>query len=116
VGSRIVFTATSPELTELGIASPNVQALTSPDAMQVIPCIDCKLGGGYTLPIRNYGLLRIEAGYQVAVYFNAISQYSLSDVVLPPAPQFLGVFLRTADEYQSTLAVHGPYLRASWAF
>jgi hypothetical protein len=114
--SRIDFTATSPALAGLGITPPNVQSLTSPDATQVIPSIDSRLGGGYTFAMSNRGILRIEAGYQVAVYINAVNQYSLTEVVTPPVDQSVGVFLRTAEHLPSNFTVHGPYLTASWAF
>jgi hypothetical protein len=94
----------------------NNQSLTSPNATQVIPSIDGKLATAYTFPASNSGLFRIELGWQAAVYFNAISQYSLTQVptslMLPP----VGVFLATAQHIQSNFTDQGPYLRGSWAF
>ncbi len=112
--SRIDFAATSPALAGLGITPPNVQALTSPEATQVIPGIDSKLGVGYTFCGHECGRFRIEAGYQAAVYVDAVSQYALSEVVTPPVDQSVGVYLRTAERVQSNFTVHGPDLTASW--
>jgi len=114
--SRIDFSSVSPALSGLGITPPNNQSLTSPDATQVIPCIDCRLGAAYSCPVSCYGRFRIEGGYQAAVYVNAINQYSLSEVVTPPTTQSVGVFLRTEDHLQDNFTVHGPYLTASWVF
>ena len=72
--SRINFFTTSPTLTG------NSQALTSPSATQVIPSIDARLATAYIFPPGDYGQFRIEMGWQAAVYFDAVSQYSLTQV------------------------------------
>jgi hypothetical protein len=108
--SRIDFTTISPAV---GL---NNQSLTSPNATQVIPSIDGRLATAYTFPASNYGLFTVELGYRAAVYFNAINQYSLTQVptslVLPPT----GVYLATAQHLQSNFTDHGPYLTGSWKF
>ena len=108
--SRINFTTISPAL---GV---NNQALTSPNATQVIPSIDAKLATTYAFPPTSYGQFRIELGYQAAVYFNAVSQYSLTQVptslTLPP----VGVYLATAEHLRSNFTVQGPYVTAGWKF
>jgi hypothetical protein len=114
--SRIDFSATSPALVGLGVTPPNTQSLTSPDATQVVQSIDTKLGAGYTYYFRGRGRLKFEAGYQAAVYINAINQYSLSEVVTPPVDQSVGVYLRTAEHTQSDFTTHGPYFTGSWEF
>lgn len=114
--SRIDFEATSPLLGGLGITPPNSQSLTSPDAMQVVPSLDAKLGGGYTHTARNGGVFRVEAGYQMAVYMNAINDYDLTEVTTPPVAQSVGVYLRTAEHVQSDFTLHGPYFSASWSY
>jgi hypothetical protein len=94
----------------------NNQSLTSPNATQVIPSIDARLATAYAFPPSNYGVFKIEAGYQAAVYFNAVSQYSLTSVptalMLPP----VGIFLATQQHLQSNFTDQGPYLAGSWAF
>lgn len=114
--SRIDFSATSPLLSGLGITPPNNQSLTSPNATQVIPSIDARLGTSYTFPPSNYGQFKIEVGYQAAVYVNAVNQYSLTLVEVPPVPETVGVFLRTAEHLQSNFTAQGPYLTGSWQF
>ena len=108
--SRINFSTTSPALVG------NNQSLTSPNATQLVPSIDARLATAYTFPTTSYGLFRIELGWQAAVYFDAVSQYSLTQVptslMLPP----VGVFLATAQHLQSNFTDQGPYLTASWAF
>jgi hypothetical protein len=90
--------------------------LTSPNATQVVPSIDARLATAYTFPAGNYGLFKIEAGWQAAVYFNAVNQYSLTSVptalILPPT----GLYLATAQRLQSNFTDQGPYLTGSWAF
>jgi hypothetical protein len=108
--SRINFTTNSPA------AGLNNQSLTSPNATQVIPSIDARLATAYSFPASTYGQFRIELGYKAAVYFDAVSQYSLTQVptslMLPP----VGVFLATAQHLQSNFTTQGPYVTGSWAF
>ena len=109
--SRINFSTTSPTLVG------NNQSLTSPNATQVIPSIDARLATAYTFPPSNYGVFKIEVGYQAAVYFNAVNQYSLTQVpvnvpMIPP----VGIFLATEQHLQSNFTVQGPYMTGKWAF
>jgi hypothetical protein len=108
--SRINFSTNSPA------AGPNNQALISPNATQVIPSIDARLATAYTFPPTSYGLFKIELGYQATVYFNAVSQYELTNVptslTLPP----VGIYLATEQHLQSNFTDQGPYLTGSWAF
>jgi hypothetical protein len=107
--SRINFTTVSPAL--FGV---NNQSLTSPNATQVIPSIDARLAAAYSFPLTNFGLFKIEVGYKAAVYFDAVSQYSLTQVptTIPP----VGVFLATEQHSQSSFTDQGPYLTGSWMF
>jgi hypothetical protein len=112
--SRINFSANSTVAP--GLAQPNNQALTSPNETQVVPGFDARLGTSYTFPPSIYGQFKIEVGYQAAVYMNAINQYALTQVSVPPSPASVGVFMATANHLQSTFTNQGPYLTASWAF
>jgi hypothetical protein len=121
--SRIDFFAITPADTQAGLI-PNSQSLTSPSATTVIPCIDARLAASYAISLGNFGILRCEAGYQAAVYIDAINQYSLTEVEnsltadQAGTPETTGsaVFLRTAVESQSNFLVHGPYLRFALQF
>jgi hypothetical protein len=112
--SRINFSATSTALP--GLAQPNNQSLTSPNRTQVVPSFDARLGTAYTFSPSNGGQLKIEVGYQAAVYMNAVNHYALTQVSIPPAPASVGVFLATAQHLQSNFTTHGPYLTAGWSF
>jgi hypothetical protein len=114
--SRINFTATSPAAFGLGVPQPNNQALTSPNATQLIPSFDAKLGTAYTFPPNYYGRFKIEAGYQAAIYLNAINQYALTEVAVSPVASSVGVFLATAQHLQSNFMTQGPYMTANWLF
>ncbi len=108
--SRIDFSTTSPAL------AGNNQFLTSPNATRVIPSIDARLATAYTFAPSAYGLFKVEVGYRAAVYFDAVNQYSLTQVptslMLPP----VGVFLATAQHLQTSFTDQGPYVTASWSF
>ncbi len=109
--SHMDFTTIAP-----GLAGPTIQSLTSPNSIRVIPSVDAKLAAAYLFPPGNYGQFKVELGYRAAIYFNAISQYSFTQVptglMLPPA----GVYLATVDRHYSDFTNHGPYMTASWLF
>ena len=116
--NNLAFTTNSPFATGFPI---NSQYLTTPTATRVVPSIDAKLGASYTHSVGRFGSLTCEAGYQAAVYFNAVSQFSLSEVEnsltgAGETDQFSGLFLRTATEQQSNFVVHGPYLKLAVDF
>jgi hypothetical protein len=108
--SRIDFTTVSPAL---GI---NNQSLTSPNTTQVVPSIDARLATAYTFAPSAYGLFNVELGYKVAVYFDAVNQYVLTNVptslTLPP----VGIYLATQQHLQSNFTSQGPYVTARWSF
>jgi len=109
--SRIDFSTLSTTLVGL-----NNQSLTSPNATQVIPSIDARLATAYVFPPSNHGQFRIEVGYQAAVYFNAVSEYSLTSVPTAPMIPPVGIYLATAQHLQSNFTDQGPYLTGSWMF
>ncbi len=111
--SGINFTTASPLLSGIGITTNN-QGLTSPNATQVVPSFDAKLGAAYAFPLTDYGFFKVELGYQVAVYFDAVNQYALSNVA--GAPLATGVYLATEQQLKTNLTVQGPYLQGSWLF
>ncbi len=111
--SGINFTTASPLLSAIGITTNN-QALTSPNATQVVPSFDARLGAAYAFPLSDYGFFKIELGYQVAVYFDAVNEYALSNVA--GSPLAAGVYLATEQQLKTNLTVQGPYLQGSWLF
>jgi hypothetical protein len=99
----------------------NNQYITTPTTTRVVPSIDAKLGASYTHAVGRLGRLKCEGGYQAAVYFNAVSQFSISEVEnsltgSSETDSFSGVFLRTVSEQQSNFVVHGPYLKLAIDF
>jgi hypothetical protein len=109
--ARINVSTISP-----AIVGPNNQSLTSPNATQVVPSIDARLATAYAFPAANYGQFKIEAGYQAAVYFNAVSHYALTSVPTAPMIPPVGIFLSTAQHLQSNFTDQGPYVKGSWLF
>jgi hypothetical protein len=105
--SRIDFATTSPAL---GI---NSQSLTSPNATRIVPSIDTRLATAYAFAPGTYGSFRVELGYKVAIYFDAVNHYSLTNVptslTLPP----VGIYLATQQHLLSNYTNHGPYVTAS---
>ena len=105
------FTTVAPAL-----SGPNNQSLTSPDATRVVPSIEAKLATTYAFPPSDYGQFKVELGYRAAIYFNAVSSYSFTQVptnlTLPPT----GVYLATVDHQYSNFTNQGPYVTASWLF
>src|SRR6185503_5391712 len=61
----------------------NPQSFTSPNATQVVPGLDTRLGGAYSFQLGR-GICKIEAGYMAVAYINAINSYSLTQVATPP--------------------------------
>ena len=108
--SSINFTTVSPA------AGINNQSLTSPNATRVIPNVDAKLATAYVFPENAYGVFKVEVGYRASVYFDAVSQYTLTQVptslTLPP----VGIYLATQLHSQSNFTDQGPYVTARWAF
>ena len=116
--SSIDFLTASPQ-TAAGGLPLNAQSLTSPNTTQVIPGIDARLGAGYSIPVGRFGVLRCEGGYQAAVYFGAVNQYSLTEVENNFTQNDEGTaatFLRTAVEVQRNFLVHGPYVKFIFQF
>ena len=99
-----------------GIPEPNNQSLTSPNATQVVPAVEANLNVAYAFPPTAYGQLKLELGYQAAVYSNAINQYSLTQVATPPVVGTVGVFLATQQHLLSDFTVQGPYASAKLEF
>jgi hypothetical protein len=108
---RINFSTSSPGLVG------NNQSLTSPNMTKVVPSIDARLATAYAFPPTSYGTFKVEVGYQATIYFNAVSQYSVSQVpvnvpMIPP----VGVFLATEQHLLGNFTDQGPYVTGSWAF
>ena len=93
----------------------NPQSFTSPNATQIVPGLDSRLGTAYSFRLGS-GIVKIEAGYQAMIYMDAINSYTLTQVATPPVVGGVGVFYATAEHLQNNFTAHGPYLSTSFAF
>jgi hypothetical protein len=96
-----------------GQLSPNTQTIADQTVKQVIPGLDAKVGISYRHAYRNNSVLTVSAGYQAAVYVNAINQYIPQSLVVPMTTG--GIFVATMSHTQSNYSVQGPFLKASIA-
>lgn len=97
----------------------NSQWIKDQNAMQVIPGFDTKLGISYQHLFNPCMLLAVKAGYQAAVYVNAINQYIPGSLVKGTPNTSLdtgGIFVATMSHTQSNYSVQGPFLQASLQF
>ncbi len=92
------FTSTSARLTALGIGTSH-QKITAPNATQVVPGVDGKLGLFYNYIGKDLPHINIEAGYRVAAYLNAISTVSPNTLVQP------GTVIVTPEFSTGTMAI-----------
>lgn len=116
--NRLNFFTVSPSNTANGLI-PNTQYFTTPTTTQLIPGIDLRLGGSYSLPVGKSGTLTCAAGYQTAVYFNVINQFTLTEVENTAVTLTEGtasVYVRSAVESQSNFFVHGPFFKVGLQF
>lgn len=88
----------------------NYQTIKDQAVTQVVPGFSGKLGLDYQHNFAQGAVFRVEAGYQAAVYVNAISQY-LPGSLVPDAPlQVGGIFVYTMSHTLSNYSVQGPFL------
>ncbi len=93
----------------------SAQSFTSPNSTQIVPGFDSRLGGAYSFRFGR-GIVKLEGGYQAAIYLDAINSYTLTQVATPPVVGGVGVFFATAEHLQNNFMAHGPYLSSSFAF
>ena len=74
------------------------------------------MAAAYVFPPGDHRQFRIEVGYRAAIYFNAINQYSLTQVPTNLVLPSTGIYLATADHNYSNFTDQGPYVTASWLF
>jgi len=92
------FTSNSTRLNTLGIGTSH-QQITAPDATQVVFGADGKLGLFYEYDWPCLTSLRIEAGYRMATYLNAIATVNPSTLVQP------GTVIITPEFATGTMAI-----------
>lgn len=122
LSNHTTFSSTAPELT----TSPNVQSITIPHRVGVVPAFEGRLGFSYSWTLCGCYNIDLEAGYKASLYINAIQSTDMSsEVVTPPAipgngglvsPSTLGVYARTFRRTLSNFALAGPYLSLNVKF
>lgn len=112
------YLAFSPALTAINITPPNKQRTEVDRRTQVVPCFEGSLGFDYAYMFRKHYMIKLEAGYQVQVYFNAVQSVDIgSEVVTPPVtPDTVGVFARTFQRTISNFSLAGPYVKLELGF
>ncbi|MDR3478853.1 MAG: Lpg1974 family pore-forming outer membrane protein [Gammaproteobacteria bacterium] len=111
--SKTNFTGSSQQLLVLYGQTINRQFIRDQNVSQVIPGLDAKLGVTYKHSFNKDTLLTVSAGYQGAVYFNAISQYLPGTLVSGQSLTTGGIFVATMNHTLSNYSVQGPFLKAS---
>lgn len=112
--SKVDLIGTGVELTALFHQAINNQFIKDKNITQVIPGFDAKLGLSYKHTFDNCMILTLRAGYQGAVYINAINQYLPQTLVQPLSTG--GIFVDTMAHVQSNYSVQGPFVEASLQF
>jgi len=109
------FTSTSARLTELGIDVSH-QEITAPNTTQVVAGADGKLGLFYEYQGTSMPEMKIELGYRMATYLNAISTVNPSTLVQPGTvvitPEFSTgtMAIVSTDARSRPFSFNGPYL------
>lgn len=111
LNAKTSYVSASQELLDLYNQTSNYQTIKDQSVVQVIPALEGKLGLDYQHWYQNT-FITVEAGYQAAVYVNAISQYLPSTLVPGQGIQTGGIFVATMSHTLSNYSVHGPYLKA----
>jgi hypothetical protein len=114
--SHTGFLSNSSELVDIFGQTNNAQLITDQHVMQVVPGFDTKLGLTYKHIVGNNMMLTVGAGYQAAVYVNAISEYVPGRLVTGEALSTGGIFVDTMNHRLSNYSVQGPYLNFSLKF
>lgn len=116
--NHTTYKAFSPFLDPLGISPPNTQQTRVHNKTQVVPGFETGLGFSYDFTFKKHYMVKLEAGYQVHTYINAIQSTDMgSEVVTPPViPDTVGVFARTFEQNLSNFSLQGPYFLLAIGF
>jgi len=110
------YLSTTPLLEVLSITPPNKQTTHVADRTQVVPGITEKLGIAYST-CYNQCPIKLEIGYQVQAYINAIQSVDMSvEVTTPPQDTQVGVYALGFQRTLSNFLLTGPYLTLEMTF
>lgn len=107
------FLSAAAQLLQLYHQASNSQFLNTQKVYTVIPGFDTKLGLTYQHEFTR-GLFKLSAGYQAAIYFNAITQYLPQTLVNNNPLESGGIFVATVKHNISNYSVQGPFLNLSF--
>lgn len=89
-----------------------IQDIDTDSRNRVVPVVDMRLGGTYTYDLGNDSALRVELGYQVSKYYDAVDKISVG---INNAQAFAGgSSYLTPTRSTSSLGLNGPYLNVIW--
>ncbi len=108
--SKTGYVSSAQQLLTVYNQTSNSQTIADDRVYQTVPAFDAKLGINYTYALKNNALLTIAAGYQAAVYINAISQYLPASLVPNQGIETGGIFVATMSHTLSNYSVQGPFL------
>lgn len=114
MASKTRYTGSAQQLLVTFNQAVNEQAIYDQHVYQVVPGIDAKLGINYKRIFNNHSTFTVTAGYQAAVYINAISQYLPSSLVAGQGLETGGIFVATMSHTLSNYSVQGPFLKFAW--
>lgn len=106
------YLSTTTVLYDIGVTPPNVQSVKLCSRTLVVPALFQRIGFAYDFTFCDHYDLKIEAGYQAQIYFQALQTVAIgSEVTTPPVlPDTIGVFARTFQRIISNFALSGAYL------
>jgi len=116
MSSKTSYITSAQQLLILYSQATNYQTIIDQNVYQVIPGFDAKLGVSYKHALTNNTLLTLAAGYQAAVYINAISQYVPASLVAGQPLETGGIFVATMSHTLSNYSVQGPFLNITLQF
>lgn len=108
------FNSSAAELLSLFGQTSNPQFIQDQNVTQVVPGFDAKLGVNYKYKFNRGVGLELAAGYEAAVYVNAINQYIPQSLVQPTTTG--GIFVSTMSHTQSNYSVQGPFIKLAVKF
>jgi hypothetical protein len=104
------FISSAPFLLAVYNQTVNNQFISDQNVKQVIPALDGKLGVSYKHDFMKGTKLKVAAGYQAAVYVNALNEYLPETLVPGISTETGGIFVQTMKQRLSNYSVQGPFL------
>lgn len=115
INSTTTYKGSGQELLTTYGQTTNYQKITDQNVYQVVPGFDAKVGVTYKHAFARGELLTIAAGYQAAVFINAISQYLPQTLVSGQPLESGGIFVATMSHTLSNYSVQGSFLNFALA-